>query len=86
MRLFKYHHWSIIIMLNYTEDQGEELFDQPVMSVFSSIRECFEHLYWADQTWFNRMRGIEQKVESSLKNAQYAKAKFHQIHESIKLF
>jgi uncharacterized damage-inducible protein DinB len=84
--LFEYHSWSINRMLHYVEEQGGGLFNESVTSVFSSIGDTFEHIYWADQTWFNRIKGVEKSSSVGFENARDAILAFRQLHEAMLLF
>jgi uncharacterized damage-inducible protein DinB len=84
--LFEYHNWSVNRMLKYIDDQCLAAFNEPVTSVFKSIRETFEHIYWADHTWFNRIQGLESRVDTPFKDVEQAFESFNCLHAEMSLY
>lgn len=84
--LFDYHNWSIGRMLDFLAEQNEELFHQPLTSVFASIRETFEHIYRIDQLWYSRMQGEEDSSTVRFNDPTQAKEAFNRLHEDMRLY
>lgn len=81
--LCEYHNWSINRMLTFIEERHEELFHTMVVSVFPSISKAFEHIYWADYTWLNRIKGLTDYNQLNFKTVGEALMAFNSLHEIL---
>ncbi|WP_180954059.1 DinB family protein [Bacillus sp. M6-12] len=57
--LFHYHNWATNRLINYIAENCQDVFNERVDSVFSSLSETVSHILSVDQLWFNRITGHE---------------------------
>lgn len=54
---FEYHAWANRRLFDHLDTLPDEIFTQPVQSVFPTIREVLVHIYQVDTMWLSVMSG-----------------------------
>lgn len=57
IRQYNYHQWANGRFFEHLKTLPDEIYDQKIESVFSSISKVFAHIYQVDRMWLSVMSG-----------------------------
>lgn len=57
VKQYNYHVWANERVFHHLKELPDEVFDQEIKSVFSSIKEVLVHIYQVDAMWLSVMSG-----------------------------
>ncbi|UVI32959.1 DinB family protein [Paenibacillus spongiae] len=62
LRMYDYHVWANQTLINRLKELPQEVYTQELQSVFPTISKAIAHIYLADRTWLDILRGHSMMV------------------------
>lgn len=86
IKRFKYHDWANDRILNHLKSLPDQVYNEGIDSVFSSIHEVIVHIYNVDGMWLSVMSGDTFDQTMEVINHLDQKSKGTSLHEMIALY
>lgn len=66
LKLYDYHVWANNQVFSRLKELPEEVYEQEIQSVFSSVSKATAHIYLADVIWLSTMSGASYEETKTL--------------------
>lgn len=85
-QFYNYHKWANQRVFGHIKELPDEVYDQEIKSVFSSIQEVIIHMYQVDGMWLSVMSGDSMSKTMKIINQLQEKSAGRNLEEMARLF